>query len=102
MIGQEEKRARVIAPQQTHHTNQQQQQPWSAEEAATATPCSKTSCGKKMYALSFIIPASAVAALYLPDAINSGNCALATIPAVLAGTTAFGLYRLCKFIKHSR
>jgi hypothetical protein len=55
-----------------------------------------------MYALSFIIPAATVAALYLPEAINSGNCALATIPAVLAGTTAFGLYRFCKFIKHKR
>jgi len=63
---------------------------------------SKSSCGSHMYALSFIIPATAVSAIYLPDAIHSGNCALATIPAVLAGCTAFGLYRFCKFIKHRK
>jgi len=55
-----------------------------------------------MYALSFIIPSATVAAIYLPDAIKCGNCAMATIPAVLAGTTAFGLYRLAKFIKHRK
>lgn len=63
---------------------------------------SKSSCGSFMYALSFVIPATTVSAIYLPDAIQSGNCALATIPAVLAGSTAFGLYRLCKFIKHRK
>lgn len=123
MIGQEEKRTGANAPQPTHHTSQQQQQPRFAKCAESAhfaqnaaseedtrntvsttskAPCSKSSCGSKMYALSFIIPAATVGALYLPDAINSGNCALATIPAVLAGTTAFGLYRFCKFIKHKR
>ncbi|RTL46096.1 MAG: hypothetical protein EKK48_01795 [Candidatus Melainabacteria bacterium] len=63
---------------------------------------SKSSGGSHMYALSFIIPATTVSAIYLPDAIQSGNCALATIPAVLAGCTAFGLYRFCKFIKHRK
>ncbi len=102
MIGQEESRATTSAPLTNDHTNHR---PWPAYEAtpSASTPCSsKSSCGTKMYALSFVIPAATVAAIYLPEAMKTGNCAMATIPAVLAGTTAFGLYRLAKFIKHRK
>lgn len=53
-----------------------------------------------MYALAFVIPATMTAALYLPDATKTGNCAIAVVPALLAGTTAFALYKTCKLIKH--
>lgn len=102
MIGQEESRATTSTPLTNKHTAQT---PWPADDelSSISSPCSsKSSCGTKMYALSFIIPAATVAAIYLPDAMKTGNCAMATIPAVLAGTTAFGLYRLAKFIKHRK
>ncbi len=104
MIGQEESRATTSAPLTNERT---QQTPWPAHDEVPSTnassPCnSKSSCGTRMYALSFIIPAATVAAIYLPDAMRTGNCAMATIPAVLAGTTAFGLYRFAKFIKHRK
>jgi len=104
MIGQEESRVTKSAPVTRDYTSQK---PWPAPDEAqssalTSSPCSQSSCGVKMYALSFVLPATAVAAIYLPDAMKSGNCAIATIPAVLAGTAAFGLYRLCKLIKHRK
>ncbi len=106
MIEQEEKRVETIAPQTTQHTRQQEQlrsRPAVTKGSDTnEAPCAKSSCGSKMYALSFILPAAAVAAIYLPEAMQSGNCALATIPSVLAGSTALGLYRLCKFIRHRK
>ncbi|MBI2811969.1 MAG: hypothetical protein HYX67_14225 [Candidatus Melainabacteria bacterium] len=127
MIGQEESRATTSTPPTPLTNEHTDQTPWpayderpstktastktaSTKTASTKTastkatsPCSsKSSCGTRMYALSFIIPAATVAAIYLPDAMKTGNCAMATIPAVLAGTTAFGLYRLAKFIKHRK
>ncbi|MBS1954791.1 MAG: hypothetical protein JST89_11430 [Cyanobacteria bacterium SZAS-4] len=107
MIGQEESLATTSAP---FTNNESTSLPWpdyeeltpSSKSASSCNAKSKSTCGTKMYALSFMIPSATVAAIYLPDAIQCGHCAVATIPAVLAGTTGFGLYRLAKYLKHRK
>jgi hypothetical protein len=90
MIGQIEKRTSAAQATNTF-----------SEPGLSSLDCS-SSCHSSTYFLSFLIPFGVVGALYAPEAIQTQLWGFAAIPAVLAGTTALGLYHLCKIIKHRK
>lgn len=78
----------------------------SSFEAATssrvcdsAAPAKKT-CSSSYYALSFLIPFTAVTSFY---AIDSSNCmGVAVLAGALAGGCGYTVYKLVKLVRHSR
>jgi hypothetical protein len=89
MIGQEETRTTAAPATDT----------FSEPSLSSVADCS-SSCHSSTYFLSFLIPFAVVGTLYAPEAMQTQNWGFAAIPALLAGTTALGMYRLCKIIKH--